>query len=122
MEVIPLPEQEIFADPSSADAKGRRAAEAAEHYGYVLTWVRGAVGAAVGAAGHPQVADGYQHFLDTARAQVERLRQHGIDAGSTLRASAAIVSGTDADNAGILGAAAASGLLAAANPDGGHQP
>jgi hypothetical protein len=117
--VIPVPDQEIFANPSAADAKGRRAAEAAEHYDYLLTWVRGAVNAAIGAAAHPLVADGYEHFLDGAVTQVARLRQHGIDAGSNLRASAAIVDSTDADNAGIFGAATGS-LTAAAGPDGGR--
>jgi hypothetical protein len=110
---------EIFANPTPADAKGRQAAEAAEHYGYVLTWVRGAIRAAVGAAGHAAVAAGYEHFLDAAVTQVGRLRQHGIDAGSNLRASAAIVADTDADNACSFGAAA-SGLAAPADPDGGH--
>lgn len=114
-----MPEQKIFANASAADAKGRRAAEAAEHYGYVLTWVRGAVQAAIGAAGHPLVVDGYEQFLAAARTQLARLHQHGIDAGANLRVSAAIVSGTDAGNTGILDAAAGR-LSAAADPNRGH--
>jgi hypothetical protein len=121
LEVIRMADEEIFANPNAADAKGRDAMAAAEHYGYVLTWVRGAVQAAIAAAGHPLVADGYEQFLGAARGQLERLRQHGIGAGSNLWASAAIVDGTDADNAGMFGAAAG-GLQAAANPDGGHRP
>jgi hypothetical protein len=111
--------QEIFANPNAADAKGRRAAAAAEHYGYVLTWLRGAVGAAIGAAGHPVVAGGYEALLGTATAQVQRLHQHGVDAGSNLRASAAIVASADANSAGSFGAAGSS-LRAAAGPEGGH--
>ena len=116
-----MADQEIFANVSGADAKGRRTVEAAEHYGYLLTWMRGAVRAAIGAAGHPLVAEGYEAFRGNADPQVQRLHQHGIDAGSNLRTSAGIVSGTDADNAGTFGAAA--GLLgaAAADPNGGHR-
>jgi hypothetical protein len=53
------------------------------------------------------VAAAFGNFLDAAGSQVRRLHEHGSEAALALRASAAIVSNTDADNAGMLGAAAA---------------
>lgn len=101
-----MADQEIFANPSAADAKGRRAVEAAELYDYLLTWVEDAVRRAHGAAGNWLVEGGYNHVLAAARAQVERLRLHGIESGLKVQASAAVVGSTNADNAGIFGAAA----------------
>jgi hypothetical protein len=89
---------EIFANPVPADASGRRAAGLAERYAQLRGRVQGALHSGEAAVGEQPVVDGFEAYGQRTVDAVNVLDAHGRDAADRVRASAAVVSATDADH------------------------